>query len=98
MTAAPHPSRHAQKPAPQGDTDVSRSIAAPPGLWDALRGAGVRRELDELLDLPTTDPRQLAGNLRDLRLLNRVLGWSTAVSRELEAFLQRRGLRSATVL
>jgi 2-polyprenyl-3-methyl-5-hydroxy-6-metoxy-1,4-benzoquinol methylase len=77
---------------------VSRTGAATPGLWDALRGASVRRELDEWLDRPVADPELLAGNLRDLRRLNRVLGWSAAVCREVEMLMRRRGLRTATVL
>jgi ubiquinone/menaquinone biosynthesis C-methylase UbiE len=77
---------------------VSRTITPAPGLWDALRGAGGRRELDELLDLPCADPRELAGNLRHLRLLNRTLGWSAAVWRDLDALMRRSGLTTATVL
>lgn len=83
---------------PRGTTDVSRIAVATPGFWDALRGAGARRELDELLDRPDSDPRELAANLRHLRLLNRTLGWSAAVWRDLEPLMCRRGLRSAAVL
>lgn len=71
---------------------------AAPGLWDALRGAGQRRELVELLDLPGNDERALRQNLAHLRLLNRWLGWSAAVDRDLTMLMRRHGLRSATVL
>jgi ubiquinone/menaquinone biosynthesis C-methylase UbiE len=67
-------------------------------LWDALRGAGRRRELHELLDRPDVDPGVLAGNLGDLRLMNRWLGWAAAVRRDLDVLMARRALRSATVL
>ena len=77
---------------------MSRTTAAPPGLWDALRGTGARRDLEELLDRADVDARQLAGNLRDLRLLNRGLGWSAAVSHDVEAIMTRRGLRTVTLL
>lgn len=74
------------------------TIEAAPGLWDALRGAGQRRELHELLDLPGNDPRALAQNLAHLRLLNRWLGWSAAVDRELTTLMQRYHLSEAMVL
>ena len=77
---------------------MSQRALGAPGLWDALRGAGVRRDLEELLDRPDADRRELAGNLRDLRLLNRSLGWSAAVWRDLEGLMRRRGLGEATVL
>jgi ubiquinone/menaquinone biosynthesis C-methylase UbiE len=77
---------------------VHRTAAAAPSLWDALRGAGQRRELTELLDLPGNDPRALGQNLAHLRLLNRWLGWSAAVDRDLAALMHRHGLRSATIL
>lgn len=69
-----------------------------PGLWDALRHAGTRRELDEWLDHPRVDGAALNGNLRDLRLMNRWFHWSAAVWRDLERLLDRRGLSSATCL
>lgn len=69
-----------------------------PGLWNALRGAGARRELIELLDRPAVGRGELAANLRDLRLLNRALGWSAAVWRDLEGMLRRHGLRRAVLL
>ena len=77
---------------------MTSTITHTPGLWDALRGAGARRELEEILDRPDPDRRALAGNLRDLRLLNRVLGWSGAVWRDVESLMRRRNLTSATVL
>jgi SAM-dependent methyltransferase len=77
---------------------VTRITSDAPGLWDALRGAGTRRDLAELLDQPGIDRRELAGNLRDLRLLNRGLGWSRAVWAEVDTLMRRRGLRTATVL
>jgi SAM-dependent methyltransferase len=77
---------------------VHRTAAAAPGLWDALRGAGQRRELVELLDLPGNDPQSLHQNLAHLRLLNRWMGWSAAVDRDLVWLMRRHGLRSATVL
>jgi ubiquinone/menaquinone biosynthesis C-methylase UbiE len=77
---------------------VHHTAHAAPGLWDALRGTGQRRELVELLDLPGNDPRTLGQNLAHLRLLNRWLGWSVAIDRDLTALMRRHGLRSATVL
>lgn len=71
---------------------------AAPGLWDALRGTGHRRELDELLDQPHPDPHALAQNLWHLRLLNRWLGWTAAVAHDLNRLMERCGLREATVL
>lgn len=71
---------------------------AAPGLWDALRGIGTRRELVELLDLPGNDPLALRQNLAHLRLLNRWLGWSAAVDRDLASLMRRHALRSAIVL
>jgi ubiquinone/menaquinone biosynthesis C-methylase UbiE len=69
-----------------------------PGLWDAMRGIGVRRELPELLDNHEIPRAELAGNLAHLRLMNRWLLWSNAAWRDLAAILRRRGLRSATLL
>lgn len=77
---------------------MSLTSVSEPGLWDALRGAGARRELEELLDRPDVDPSALAGNLRDLRRLNRVLGWSAAMWDETAAVLDRHGPREATLL
>lgn len=77
---------------------MSRTTTPAPGLWDALWGAGARRELDEWLDHPGVDRQELAANLRHLRLLNHWMGWSAAVWRDIEALMRRRGLRCATVL
>jgi ubiquinone/menaquinone biosynthesis C-methylase UbiE len=77
---------------------VTRSPAATPGLWDALRGAGARRDLEELLDRPDTPRSILAANLAHLRLLNRWLLWSASVSHDVHSLLRRRSLRSAAVL
>lgn len=74
------------------------TVAAAPGLLDALRGAARRRDLGELLDLPLHDPHDLAENLRHLRLMNRWFGWSAAVRRDLEALMDHRGLAAATLL
>jgi len=50
-----------------------------------------------LLDQPYTDPRTLAANLRDLRLLNRSLGWTAGVWEEVRLLLPR-GAWEATLL
>lgn len=69
-----------------------------PTVRQALRGISARRELTELLDRPDVDARALAGNLRDLRLMNRWLGWSHTVGAQVERLMRARGLSSATLL
>ncbi|HEY8491117.1 MAG TPA: methyltransferase domain-containing protein [Dehalococcoidia bacterium] len=57
-----------------------------------------RQELAEWLDRPENDPAALAANLRDLRRLNRLLGWTAGVVDELERLTRAAGLRRVTVL
>ena len=54
-----------------------------------MRGISGRGDYVELLDQPGTPASELTGNLRDLRLLNRWLGWSTGVWSELRPLLRR---------
>lgn len=77
---------------------MAQTESAPPGVWDALRGIGVRRELPELLDCPEVPGQSLAGNLAHLRLMNHWLGWSRALARDLLALMHRRGLPEALLL
>lgn len=77
---------------------MTHCTVATPGLWDALRGAGTRRDLEELLDRPDIPAPILAANLAHLRLMNRWLLWSASISRDLQALLRRSGLQSGTVL
>lgn len=57
-----------------------------------------RPDLGELLDDAPADPATLAANLRDIRLINRWLGWTGAMVREVAATTRRLGLRDATLL
>lgn len=63
----------------------------------ATMGHG-RPDLEEWLDRPHNDPAELAANLRDLRRMNRLLGWTAGVLRELEGIVAAAGLRRLTVL
>lgn len=55
-------------------------------------------ELTELLDAPAPDRATLGRNLRDIRLINRGLGWTAAVRREVAAVTAELGLRDFTLL
>ncbi len=68
-------------------TGAGQITPSTPSFWNALRGAATRRELEEYLDSPIVEPNALAGNLRDLRLMNRWLLWSRAVARDVEPLL-----------
>lgn len=57
-----------------------------------------RPDLVELLDEHAPDRATLRRNLRDIRSINRGLGWTAAVVRELSAVAARRGLRDFTLL
>lgn len=57
-----------------------------------------RPDLGELLDRGAPDARTLGANLRDIRLINRYLGWTAAMTRELAAVTRRLGLRDFTLL
>lgn len=98
MEHAPRTVHRQAGPTPEDDAIVQHDPFAAPGFWDAVRGAGARRDLLELLDHPAVDARALAGNLHDLRLLNRTLGWSALVWREVDALMRRHELAEATVL
>jgi SAM-dependent methyltransferase len=78
----PSPRRQGQRGTGPGEGAASPSFVA------ALRGLSRRGSYTELLDQPGNDPRTLAGNLRDLRLLNRWLGWSAGVWAELRPLLR----------
>ena len=69
----------------------------PPSLFPALRGISRRADYEELLDRPKIPTVLLARNLAHLRLMNRWLGWSAALWRELGALLPR-DRREATLL
>ena len=56
-----------------------------------------RAELTELMDGPELDAATLAENLRDIRLLNRWLGWVAALTGEVAAAMRRAGLRECTL-
>ncbi len=57
-----------------------------------------RAELTELMDGPDLDAAILAGNLRDIRLINRWLGWAAALTGAVAAATRRAGLRECTLL
>lgn len=57
-----------------------------------------RAELIELMDGPELDAATLAGNLRDIRLINRWLGWAAALTGAVAAATRRAGLRECTLL
>lgn len=57
-----------------------------------------RAALTELLDGPDLDAATLAENLRDIRLINRWLGWAAALTGEVAAVTRRLGLRRFTLL
>ncbi|MGN6674564.1 MAG: methyltransferase domain-containing protein [Thermomicrobiales bacterium] len=57
-----------------------------------------RPDLTELLDAPAPDQGTLGANLRDIRLINRWLGWTGAMAREAGAVMARLQLREATLL
>ena len=71
--------------------------ASAPGFWAALRGISRRGDYEEILDQPGVPRIELAGNLAHLRLMNRWLGWSAAVWREVRSLLPA-GASSATLL
>lgn len=52
----------------------------------------------ELLDGEDLDPRLLAGNLREIRLINRYLGWNGAGVRIVERLAREAGLRCFSYL
>lgn len=64
--------------------------AASPSFLTALRGISHRGDYDEFLDRPRNDPATLAGNLRDLRLMNRGLGWARTVTAQTRSLLPAR--------
>ncbi len=57
-----------------------------------------RSELTELMDGPELDAATLAENLRDIRLINRWLGWAAALTGEVAAVTRRASLRECTLL
>jgi ubiquinone/menaquinone biosynthesis C-methylase UbiE len=52
----------------------------------------------ELLDMPVSDPCLLANNLRDIRRINALLGWTRMASAAVAAFAREAGLRDYTLL
>lgn len=57
-----------------------------------------RADLTELMDGPELDTATLAENLRDIRLINRWLGWAVALTGEVAIAMQRAGLRECLLL
>jgi ubiquinone/menaquinone biosynthesis C-methylase UbiE len=57
-----------------------------------------RPDLTELLDAPAPDQATLGANLRDIRSINRRLGWTGAMVREVGAVMARLRLRECTLL
>ena len=57
-----------------------------------------RPDLTELLDAPGPDRATLRRNLRDIRLINRALGWTAVVVREVAAVVARQGWAEFTLL
>lgn len=57
-----------------------------------------RPELAEWLDTLALDPATLAGNLRDIRRLNRLLGWERAVAADATALLAAGGAGGAPTI
>ena len=72
--------------------------AETPGLWRALWGCGVRRELIEYLDHTNVDSPALRQNLAHLRFLNRALGWSGGVAAAVRRVLDQRKLTAVSLL
>ena len=54
--------------------------------------------MGELLDSGALDPDALASNLREIRLINRGLGWSAVTLRLIEGLVRREGLRAYSYL
>src|SRR5579864_7350230 len=52
----------------------------------------------ELLDGATLDPAGLQRNLRDIRRINTVLGWTAFTVREVSRYVRSRGLTSFALL
>ena len=57
-----------------------------------------RPDLTELLDARGADRATLGANLRDIRLINRALGWTASMVRELAAVTAALGLRDFALL
>jgi len=58
------------------------------------RDAGLR----ELLDAQTLDDAALRRNLRDIRLINRLLGWTAFTVREVARHVRSRGMERFSLL
>jgi ubiquinone/menaquinone biosynthesis C-methylase UbiE len=54
--------------------------------------------LEELLDAPVADQRLLARNLRDIRRINLMLGWTSLASKEVARMVARQHLRTFSLL
>jgi ubiquinone/menaquinone biosynthesis C-methylase UbiE len=54
--------------------------------------------LEELLDAPVADPRLLARNLRDIRRINRFLGWTSLVVKTVSESVARQQLQNCALL
>ncbi len=54
--------------------------------------------LEELLDAPVADPRLLARNLRDIRRINRFLGWTSLVVHTVAQTVARERLQNCSLL
>jgi len=52
-------------------------------------------ELRELLDAQTLDDAALRRNLRDIRLINRLLGWTAFTVREVARHVRSRGMEDS---
>ena len=55
-------------------------------------------ELRELLDAQTLDDAALRRNLRDIRLINRLLGWTAFTVREIAQHVRSRGMERFSLL
>ena len=55
-------------------------------------------ELRELLDAQTLDDAALRRNLRDIRLINRLLGWTAFTVREVARHVRSRGVERFSLL
>src|SRR5262245_2610093 len=57
-----------------------------------------RPDLAELLDAPDLNQAALVANLRDIRTINSMLGWTSRMVREVAAAVRRCGLRDFSLL
>ncbi|MGH2603680.1 MAG: hypothetical protein ACRDJ9_30390, partial [Dehalococcoidia bacterium] len=70
---------------------AANRVRSAPSFLHALRTVSRRGDYEELLDLPGVPADELAKNLAHLRLMNRWLGWSAGLWREVRPLLPESG-------